>query len=77
MYIKTLIKQLYKTNMGCLYGVGRGYSGHEILYLSERLGGVGYMRGPCCYQAMSKFIIVKSMVGIILCLCVLCNYTKV
>ena len=26
------------------------------------------MRGPCCYQAMSKLIIVKSMVGIILCL---------
>ena len=24
------------------------------------------MRGPCCYQAMSKLIIVKSMVGIIL-----------
>ena len=33
---------------------------HEISYLSERLGGVGYMRGPCCYQAMSKPIIVKS-----------------
>ena len=47
-----------------------------MLCLSERLGGVGYMRGPCCYQATSK-LIVKSMVGIILCLCVLCNYTKV
>ena len=35
------------------------------------------MRGPCCYQAMSKLIIVKSMVGIILYPCVLCNYTKV
>jgi len=52
-------------------------SGHEISYLSERLGGVGYMRGPYCYQAMSKLIIVKSMVDIILCLCVLLNYTKV
>jgi len=40
--------------------------------VSERLGGVGYMRGPCCYQAMSKFIVVKSMVGI-LCLCVWCK----
>jgi hypothetical protein len=48
---------------------------HEISYLSERLGGVGYMRGPCCYQAMSKLIIVKSMVGIILCLCVCCVIT--
>ena len=28
-------------------------------------------------QAISKFTIVESMVGIILCLCVLCNYTKV
>jgi len=45
--------------------------------MSERLGGVGYMRGPCCYQAVPKRIIVKSMVGIILCLCVLCNCTKV
>ena len=35
------------------------------------------MRGPCCYQAISKLIIVKSMVGIILCLCVLCNYIKI
>jgi len=25
---------------------------------------------------MSKLIIVKSMVGVILCICVLCNYTK-
>jgi len=48
-----------------------GVSGHE------RLGVVDYMRGPCCYQAMSKLIIVKSTVGVILCLCVLCNYTKV
>ena len=48
-----------------------------ISYLSESLGGVGYMRFPCCCQAMSKLNIVKSLVGIILCLCVLCNYTKV
>ena len=41
------------------------------------LGGVGCMRGPCCYQAMSKLIIVGSTVVIILYLCVLCNYTKV
>ena len=47
---------------------------HEISCLSDRLGDVGYMRGPCCYQAMSKPIIVKSTVGIILCLCVLCTY---
>ena len=35
------------------------------------------MRGPYCYQAMSKLIVVKSVVGIILCLCVLCNCTTV
>jgi len=34
----------------------------------RKVGGVGYMRGPCCYQAMSKLIIVKSMLGIVLCL---------
>jgi len=50
---------------------------HEISYLSDRLDGLDYLRSPCCYQAMSKLNIVKSMVGIILCLCVLCNYTKV
>ena len=68
-----LIKQLYKTYMGCLYGVGRGLSGHEVVYLSERLSSVGYMMGPCCYQNMCKLIIVKSVVYIVLCLCVLCN----
>ena len=25
---------------------------------------MGYLSGPCCYQAMCKLIIVKSMVGI-------------
>jgi hypothetical protein len=50
---------------------------HEISYLSERLGGNSYVRVPCCYQAMSKLIIVKSIVAIVLCLCVLCNYIKV
>jgi len=33
--------------------------------------------GPCCCQAKSKLIMVKSLVGIILCLYVLCNYTEV
>ena len=50
--------------------------------MSERLGGVGYMGGPYCYQAMSKLIIVKSMVRVILrhiissaetCSCTLCR----
>ena len=36
---------------------------------------MGCMEGPCCYQAMPKLIIDKSMVGIILCLSVLCNCT--
>ena len=34
-------------------------------------------RDPCCYQTMAKLVIDKSMVGIILCLCVLRNYPKV
>jgi len=33
--------------------------------------------GLCCYQVMSKLIIVKAMVGNLLCLYVLCNYTKI
>ena len=35
--------------------------------MSESLSGVGYMRGSCCYRAMSKLIIVNFMIGIILC----------
>jgi len=46
-------------------------------HMSERFGRVGCMEGLCCYQAMSKLIIDKSMVGIILCLIVLHNYTEV
>jgi len=42
-----------------------------------KVGRCGLHEGSCCYQVMSRLIIVKSMVGIILCLCVLCNYTKV
>jgi hypothetical protein len=45
--------------------------------VSYRLDGVGCMEGPCCHQDMSKLIIDKSTVGIILCLNVLRNYTKV
>jgi len=62
--------------MGCFEWGREGVKWARDHVLSERLGGVGYMRGPCCYQAMSKLIIVKSLVDI-LCLCVLCNYTKV
>jgi len=42
-----------------------------------KVGRCGLHESPCCYQSMSKLIIVKSMVSIIICLCVLCNYTKV
>jgi len=63
--------------MGYLYGEGNGLSGHDISYLSERLGRVGCMEDSCCYQAISKRIIDKSMLGVILCLIVLRNYTKV
>jgi len=75
--MKYLLSSYTKHTWAVYIGVGRGYSGRKISYLSECLGSVGYMWGPFCYQAMSKLIIVKSMVGIILCLCVLCNYTKV
>jgi len=64
--------------MGYLYGEGGGGEiGPGISYLSERLGCVGCIEGSCWYQAMSRLIIDKSMVGIILCLIVLRNYTKV
>ena len=70
-----LIKQLYKTYMGCS---GReGVKWARDLVSVRKVGRCGlHEGGPCCYQAMSKLIIVKSVVGIISCLCVLCNYTK-
>jgi len=39
------------------------------VWVGRLVGRCGLLRGPCCYQAMSKLIIVKSMLGIILCLC--------
>jgi len=45
-----LIKQLYKTYMGCIRGAGRRGGGHEISYVSWRLGGVDTWGGLCCYM---------------------------
>jgi len=44
-----LSKQLYETYMGCIQWGGRRRGGHEILYVSWRLGGVG-TKGICCYM---------------------------
>jgi len=65
LYMKYLLSSYTKHTWAVCMGQGGGKVGNKISYLSERLGDVGYMRGPCCYQAMSKLIIVKSMVGII------------
>jgi len=36
-----LSKRLYETYMGCIHWGGKSRGGHEILYVSQRLGGVG------------------------------------
>ena len=59
-------------------GLGGGKVGtrsricHKVWMVWVAWGG-----SPCCYKATSNLIIDKSMVGIILCLSVLLNYTKV
>jgi len=77
LYMKYLLSSYTKHTWVVYIGQGEDKVGTRSRISQKRLGGVGYMRGPCCYQAMSKPIIVKYMVGIALCLCVLCNYTKV
>jgi len=72
MFRRLVIASSYTKHTWAVYmGKGGGKVGTR-----SRICKKGYMEGPCCYQAMSKLIISKSMVGIILCLCVLCNYTK-
>ena len=46
----------------------------RVLVSVRKFGRCGLHEGS---MLLSKLIIVKSMVGIILCLSVLCNYTKV
>jgi hypothetical protein len=75
---ETFSKQLYKTYIWAIY---MGQGGVKVGTRS-RICPKGWVvwvawRGPCCYQAMSKLIIRKPMVGITLCLSVLRNYTKV
>jgi hypothetical protein len=38
---EVLSKQLYETYMGCIQWRCRSRGAHEILYVSQRLGGVG------------------------------------
>ena len=63
--------------MGCLYGVGRGVKWARDLVSVRKVGECELHEGSMLLPSMSKLIIVKSIVGTILCLCVLCNYTKV
>jgi len=63
---ETLSKQLHKTCIWATLGRGRGVKWARDLVSVLKVGWCGCMEGPCCYQAMSKLIIDKSMVGIIL-----------
>ena len=78
LYMKQLVGSYTKHIYGLLiWGKGGGKVGTR-----SRICPKGWMvwvawKGPCCYQAMSKLIIYKYMVGIILCVSVLRNYSKV
>ena len=76
LYMKYLLSSIQKIP-GLFTWCWEGVKWARDLVSVRKFCGVGYMRGPFCYQAMSKLIIVKSMVEIIICLCVLCNCTKV
>ena len=63
LYMKYLLNSYTKHTWVVYIGEGGGKVGTRSR-MSEMLWGVGYMRGPCCYQAVSKLIIVKSMVDL-------------
>jgi len=55
LYMTYLLSSYTKHTWAVYMGWGGGKVGSRSrIYLSERLGGVGHIRGPCCYQAMSK-----------------------
>ena len=56
---------------------GGGVKWARDLVSVRKVGRCGLHEGSMLLPTMSKFIIFKSMVGIILCPFGLCNYTKV
>ena len=72
-----LVRSYTKHIYGLLIWGREGVRWARDLVSVLKVGWCGCMEGPRCYQAMSKLIIDKSTVGIILCLSVLRNYTKV
>ena len=73
LYTKHLVSSYTKHVYRLLIWGREGVKWARNLASALRIDGVGCIEGPCCYQAMSKLIIDKSMVGIILCLSVLRN----
>jgi len=41
LYMKCLVSSYTRLNMGCIHWGGRRRGGHEISYVSWRVGGVG------------------------------------
>jgi len=76
LYMKHLVSNYTKHIYGLLICGLEGVKWARDL-ISVLKDGVGCMEGPCCYKATSKLIIDKSVAGIIPCLSVLHNYTKV
>ena len=66
---------MYKTHMGCLYGVRERVKRARDLVSVRKVGRCGLHERSMLLLSYVKPIIVKSMVDIILCLCVQCNYT--
>jgi len=79
LHMKHLASSYTKHIYGLLIWGWEGVNWARNLISVLRVGWCGLHGGgggcPCCYQAMSKLVIDKSMLGIVLCLSVLRNYT--
>jgi len=75
LYMKYLLSSYTKHTRAVYMGYGGSKVGTRSRICWKGWAVWVTLGGPCCYQAMSKFIIFTSMVDIILCVCVLCNYT--
>jgi hypothetical protein len=77
--MKYLLSSYTKLNE-MFYGVVEGVKGTRDLVSVGKLERCGLHGGwgfPRCYQAVLKVIVIKSTVSFRVCVCVLCNYTKV
>ena len=72
LYMKYLLSSFAQRSWAVCKGKGGDKVARDLVSV-RNVGRCGLHEGS---MLLPKFIIVKYMLGIILCLCVLCNYTK-